>query len=146
MHFPPAEFLSLSSPTRAPLHQTRSRPPELFTDFSHRKGILLSSHSTGNNISTIFSGNFSQRLISFFSLPVNRLILEIYSHSSHVSFHSTHPTAILSHSQPSPTTVSLFGGDAFTQTWLMPRLLGFNRPSCGASPAEGRRCSTQKVC
>ena len=22
------------------------------------------------------------------------------------------------------------------------RLLGFNRPSCGASPAEGRRCST----
>ena len=26
------------------------------------------------------------------------------------------------------------------------RLLGFNKPSCGASPAEGRRCSTLKAC
>ena len=35
-------------------------------------------------------------------------------------------------------------GDAFTQTRLMPRFSGFNRPSCEASPAEGRRWFTWK--
>ena len=34
-------------------------------------------------------------------------------------------------------------GDAFTETRLVPAFPVFNRPSRGASPAEGRRCSTR---
>ena len=102
---------------QAPLHQAHSPPPELLPDSSNPKGRLLSSLSTRNDISAIFSREIShllihRRLISFFPFPVHRIILNHF-----LWIHSLIPLSLLLSYHPSDNhfpAVSTISDNSFT--------------------------------